>query len=203
MSILSRLIHKLNGNLTKILTGYFWLCFCFVFRKVSFKKIHLKSSSSQLAVGSNTSLIVAPWTNDGPRTHWELRSCPLLTHAHQHILLPVKEKNKWKSKGPKRAKKFLQSGWRSCPKLWVLVLPTAVPHSWLPSLSSGEKEEVSGSGHSWDSPPASNHLSPHNTHSLSTSICLGHHPNKTALCDPMPKFTRLTPEGPRPSSHSV
>ena len=33
MSLLSRLIYKLNVNLTKILTG----CFCFVFRKGSFK----------------------------------------------------------------------------------------------------------------------------------------------------------------------
>ena len=41
-----------------------------------------KSDSSQMAVGSNTSLIVVPWTNGGPCTH-EHQRCPFLNHAHQ------------------------------------------------------------------------------------------------------------------------
>ena len=41
-----------------------------------------KSDSSQTAVGSNTSLIVVPWTNGGPCTH-EHQCCRLLNHAHQ------------------------------------------------------------------------------------------------------------------------
>ena len=41
-----------------------------------------KSDSSQTAVGSNTSLIVVPWTNGGPCTH-ERQCCPLFNHAHQ------------------------------------------------------------------------------------------------------------------------
>ena len=58
-----------------------------------------KSDSSQMAVGSNTSLIMVPWTNGGPCTH-EHQRCPLLNHAHQLMLFPVKKKKRGYSKCP-------------------------------------------------------------------------------------------------------
>ena len=64
-----------------------------------------KSGSSQMAVGSHTSLVVAPWTNGGLCTHENLAppepySCPPINPASCLSKLKKKKKKKKKERNP-------------------------------------------------------------------------------------------------------